>query len=77
MIWSEILCIVLMVVVLFQAAFTKHLLLDSMKTMRSCSETTDMAVALVRRVLDNAFEKTAAPTTTIAPQQRDTEGTGR
>jgi hypothetical protein len=67
---SEVLNIVLLGVVALQMFLTRHLLVDSMRTMRACSETSDMAFELALRVLDG--EMTADIATEAAPQEGST-----
>jgi hypothetical protein len=50
--FPEIASLVLFAVVFLQLWAIRWLIRTSMETMRSCSETTDMAMKLARRVLD-------------------------
>lgn len=52
--FPEILSLVLLAVVALQMWLIRWVIENSLQVMRSCSETTDMAVNLSKRVLDSA-----------------------
>lgn len=53
---SEIIILALLAVIALQTYFTHRIIQASLDTMRSCSETTDMATELSIRVLDDLVE---------------------
>ncbi|UQD69249.1 hypothetical protein JEY40_24855 [Bradyrhizobium japonicum] len=58
--FPEITCLALLAVVALQMWVIHRLIKDSLATMRSCSETTDMAVELSHRALDAASPSTSS-----------------
>jgi hypothetical protein len=64
--FPEIVSLILLAVVALQMWFVRWVLKTSLATMKSCSETTDMATALSTRVLDQL----AGVNVALPPQDR-------